>query len=89
MANGEIAHYEQFLLFLQGFQKSSAVESESIYMRVTVKSYGSCGHFHRILTKLSDYPVEFISIPIPFSIIKVIIHNDFKSHINKLLHTLT
>ena len=33
VANGEIAHYEQFLLLLQWFQKSSAAEaSESVYM---------------------------------------------------------
>ena len=33
MPKGEIAHYEQFLLLPQCFQKSSAVEmSESVYM---------------------------------------------------------
>ena len=79
MANDEIAHYEQFLLLLQGFQTSSAEEaSESVFMRDRVNSYGSCGHFRLIFTKLFDYPVELISIPIPFFIIEVKTHNDFK-----------
>ena len=33
VANAEIAHYVQFLLLLQGFQKSSAAEASiSVYM---------------------------------------------------------
>ena len=39
VAKGEIAHYEQFLLLSQCFQKSSAAEtSENVYMRQMVKN---------------------------------------------------
>ena len=39
VANGEIACFEQFLLFPQCFQKQSAAEaSESVYMRERVNN---------------------------------------------------
>ena len=40
VANGEIAHFEQFLLLLQCFKKSSAAEaSKSVYMWEKVKYF--------------------------------------------------
>ena len=53
MANGEIAHHEQFLLLPQCFQESSAADSsEWVYMWERVKRHDSCIEIYKIFPTL-------------------------------------